>query len=298
VKDAALVAREILRLARAELAEILRRLAAETHTQWHAIYVAPRRSERGGRGGALNTRGRCTCFCDQTQKRRIDIAPHRDASARRLTKRRYLHIATTSPCHGHTARTYWRSFANRMPAQTRDVRRAQTQKSVRVQSQQGGTLGTTSLKSSKTMRPAGLPSMAQSKKTFGLPAAAAAAKGRAHAGGNRACAGHPAAGDSARPRGDAMATLVRAVRESTCRGGKHSGAGEAARREALSCRLREHARRSTRKWEGPHTPLSRDTHVRERGAPSYRAAGRRRAEPRKGAQRGARCECHCRRFLK
>ena len=140
MKDAALVAREILRLARAELAEILRRLAAETHTQWHAIYVAPRRSERGGRGGAHNTRGRCTCFCDQTQKRRIDIAPHRDASARRLTKRRYLHIATTSPCHGHTARTYWRSFANRMPAQTRDLRRSQTQKSVRVQSQQGGHL--------------------------------------------------------------------------------------------------------------------------------------------------------------
>ena len=43
------------------------------------------------------------------------------------------------------------------------------------------TLGTTSLKSSKTMRPAGLPPIEQSKKTLGLPPAAAAAKGRAHA---------------------------------------------------------------------------------------------------------------------
>lgn len=117
-------------------------------------------------------------------------------------------------------------------------------KSVRAQSQQGGTLGTTSLKSSKTMRPAGLPSMAQSKKTFGLPAAAA--KGRAHAGENRARSRHEsdprtAAGDSARPRADPSAALARrAVRESTCRGGKHSGAGAAACK-ARSRRLRTRA---------------------------------------------------------
>jgi hypothetical protein len=97
-------------------------------------------------------------------------------------------------------------------------------------------LGTTSLKSSKTMRPAGLPSIVQSKKTFGFPAAAAAAKGLAHP-----TVPHTFWSRRAHRRSQMMrectAALTKAAHKRTCRS-QERGASIAAVPEAVARGLR------------------------------------------------------------